>query len=128
MKKLAAVFCAFAILGVQALALAGETKAPEKKSGSWKGEILDLACFIDHGKKGASHASCAKTCVKGGQPMGLLTDDGKVLLLAADHSNEKPFNDAKELAGKKAEITGSISESSGLTMLTVSGVAAAKQP
>ena len=55
--------------------------------GSWTGEVVDLACYVAQGAKGADHAGCAKTCVKNGQPMGLLTDDGTLVLLAADHKN-----------------------------------------
>jgi hypothetical protein len=118
MKKIALVLAA-ALLSAPA-AFAAET------AGTWKGEVLDLACFIGHGKKGPGHAACAKTCVKGGQPMGLLTTDGKVLLLAADHANEKPYKAAQDLAGKNVEIKGTMAQGSGISMVTVSEVAAAK--
>ena len=45
---------------------------------SLRGEVLDLACFVSHGSRGADHVACAKKCVMGGQPMGLLTDSGAV--------------------------------------------------
>ena len=122
MKKTALLLAA--TLLVAPIALAAESAAG--KAGSWKGEVLDLACFLGHGKKGAGHAACAKTCVKGGQPMGLLTTDGKVVLLAADHSNEKPYKAAQDLAGKNVEIKGTMVESSGISMVTVSDVVAAK--
>ena len=47
---------------------------------TFTGEVLDLACYVGRGAKGADHAGCAKSCVKGGQPMGLLTEDGKVAI------------------------------------------------
>ena len=90
------------------------------------GEVVDLACYLAHGKKGASHASCAKACAKGGQPMGLLGDDGKVALLAADHADEKPFKQVMDFAGSRVEIHGTAVESSGITMITVESVAASK--
>lgn len=87
----------------------------------WTGEVLDLACYLSHGAKGEDHAGCAKTCVKGGQPMGLLTDDGTVYLLAADHKDGAPFEAVKEHAGGRVEVMGKADESSGMKMITVQG-------
>ncbi|RMH22963.1 MAG: hypothetical protein D6696_02015 [Acidobacteria bacterium] len=93
--------------------------------GTWTGEVLDLACYIGNGAKGADHAGCAKTCVKNGQPMGLMTDDGTLVLLAADHRNGKPYEELKELAGEKAEVTGTLAERDGMKVVTVTGAKAA---
>lgn len=123
MKKIALVLAA-ALLAIPVVSASGA--GATGKAGTWKGEVLDLACYLGHGKKGASHAACAKTCVKSGQPMGLLTADGKVVLLAADHADEKPFKATQDFAGKNVEIKGTLSESSGISMVTVSEVSAAK--
>lgn len=106
--------------------LAPAFAAGPAKEGTWKGEVLDLACYLSHGKKGASHAACAKACVRGGQPMGLLLEDGKVALLAADHADGAAYEKAKDFAGGRVEIRGTVAESSGITMITVLSVAAAK--
>lgn len=86
------------------------------------GEILDMACYVGKGAKGPDHASCAKSCVKGGQPMGLLTDDGTVYLLYASHGNGDAFEAAKELAGTKVEIQGAGMDRSGVKGLEVHAV------
>lgn len=91
----------------------------EAEQATWTGEILDLACYVAKGAKGEGHAGCAKACVKGGQPMGLLTDDGKVVVLAAHHDDASAFEAAKDLAGMQAEITGILSEKDGIKMVTV---------
>jgi hypothetical protein len=36
----------------------------------------------------------------------VLTDDGKLFLLLEDHSDEEPYEDAKKLAGYRAEVKG----------------------
>lgn len=90
-------------------------------SDTWSGEVLDLACYIANGAKGSSHADCAEKCLKAGQPMGLLTDDGEVLLLAASHEDGAPYQKLKELAGQKAEVTGTLAEKDGMKMITVTG-------
>ncbi len=87
-----------------------------------KGEIVDLACYLDHGATGMKHQQCALTCLKGGQPMGLLAADGKVYLLLADHQDGKPFDEAKTYAALQVEITGPLAEKAGLTGLTVEKV------
>lgn len=95
--------------------------AADGDSGSWTGEVIDLACYVANGDggKGADHAKCAKGCVKGGQPMGLLTDDGTLVVLAADHKNGEPYEALKDLAGEKAMVTGSLSERAGMKVVTV---------
>ena len=57
------------------------------------GEVLDMACYLDHGAHGEKHAECAKTCIESGLPVGIKSSDGKVYLVIGEH---KPLN--KELA------------------------------
>lgn len=84
-----------------------------------QGEVLDLACYIPKGAKGPDHADCAKKCVKAGQPMGLLTEDGAVLVLAADHADGKPYEALKDWAGEMVKVTGDLSERDGIKVFTV---------
>jgi len=87
-----------------------------------QGEILDLACYVAHQAKGPDHAGCAKTCVKGGQPMGLLAADGTVYLLYANHKDGSAFEAAKEYAGQKVEINGVAANQAGIKGIEVNGV------
>ena len=89
-----------------------------------EGEILDLACYVPHADKGrgADHAACAKKCVKAGQPMGLITEDGTVYVLFADHKDSAPFEKAMDHAGETVKVTGSIAETAGMKGITVHGV------
>lgn len=94
---------------------------------TWTGEVVDIACYLAHGDgaRGADHAKCAKSCINGGQPMGLLTDDGTLVLLVADHQDGAPYEAAKGLAGEQAEITGTLAERDGVKAVTVTGAKAA---
>ena len=83
------------------------------------GEIVDLACYIAHGGKGAQHAKCALKCAEQGQPLGLLAGDGKVYLLMADHADLTAYNKARTLAGQQVEIKGEAVARDGITGLTV---------
>ncbi len=88
------------------------------------GEILDMKCYMTSGAHGDGHKECAATCIKGGAPMGILTDDGKVYLLIKDSKNSDAYDDAKKFAGEKVTLTGTVSEKGGVQALIVSGVKA----
>ncbi len=119
MKKRSMLLSLSAVLLISAVAIAGSPNA------SWTGEVVDLACYVSQGAKGADHAGCAKACVKNGQPMGLLTDDGTLVLLAADHKDGAPYEALKDLAGQKAEVMGTLAEKDGMKVVTVTGSKAA---
>jgi len=91
-------------------------------AGTWKGEIIDVACYVPNGAKGAGHTDCAKKCAQAGMPLGLLTGDGDLVLLLADHEDGKAYEKVKELAGTSVEVTGKSAERDGMTVVTVSGV------
>ncbi len=87
-----------------------------------RGEILDMACYLGHGATGEEHAPCALKCVKAGQPMGLLASDGKVYLLVASHHDATAFEQAKELAGKQVELSGTSMSRDGIQAVEVLAV------
>ncbi len=92
--------------------------AEEKAAGktqTLKGEVVDLMCYLDHGAKGEKHKGCAKKCIEGGGPVGLLTADDQLYLVIGEH---KPMN--KELADKAAEtvtLKGKVVERHGMKMI-----------
>jgi len=120
MRSIAAAAALLALAFVLPALSAGDEAAPI----TVKGEILDLACYLGHGAMGADHAGCAKSCVKGGQPMGLLADDGTVYVLFANHQNGDAYAAAKDLAGQKVELKGVASEQGGVHGLEVAAVKA----
>lgn len=86
-----------------------------------QGEIVDMACYMAKGSKGAAHKACAQMCAKKGVPIGVLTDVGEVYLLLDDHNNPDPYDAAKKLAGERAEITGKKYSKQGVASIVVSG-------
>jgi hypothetical protein len=109
---------AFLIL-VSASLVWGAGKPEDSSEITLRGEIVDLACYIGHGAKGPDHQKCAEKCAEMGQPLGLLTSDGKLYVLLADHQNRSGFLDAKKLAGEQVELTGEPSERNGVAGFTV---------
>ncbi|MDX1644520.1 MAG: hypothetical protein R3244_09215 [Thermoanaerobaculia bacterium] len=108
-----------------ALALVAAAPVVQAEEMSWTGEVLDLACYVAKGAHGADHAGCAKACVKGGQPMGLLTEDGTVVLLAANHDDGAPYEALKDWAGSTVVVTGELVERDGMKLVSVTGSKAA---
>src|SRR5579862_3196810 len=45
------------------------------------GEIVDYSCYLQLGKHGTKHRDCGQKCLKNGQPIGLVTKEGKLYLL-----------------------------------------------
>lgn len=89
-----------------------------------RGEILDMACWVAHEGKGPKHAACAQKCLKDGQPVGLLTQDGTVYLLFGDHADTSAYSQARGLGAKNVEIRGEVTDRAGIHGLTVKSVKA----
>lgn len=53
------------------------------------GEVVDLSCYLQLGKKGEAHKACGAKCVAAGEPAGLLTKSGKVYLLMAEQHHPR---------------------------------------
>lgn len=85
-----------------------------------KGEVVDMACYMAKGSKGAAHKACAQLCAKRGVPIGVLTEEGELFLLLDDHNNPDPYEAAKKLAGDRAEIGGKKFIKQGVASIVVS--------
>jgi len=113
-----------ALAPATALAHGGREDA-DKKAGTFtlsKGEIVDMACYVAEGEKGASHKKCAALCVKRGMPIGILASDGKLTLLLADHDKEAPYEMLKDLAAETVTVRGTKIVKGGITAIVVEEV------
>lgn len=61
-------------------------------------QVVDLSCKFVQNASGADHKMCAEICADKGQPLGLLTSDGRFLLpvnagmgAAGENARLKPF-------------------------------------
>ena len=123
MKKL--VTLSMALIGASLIAIGSAIAAAEHEQDhkadaeaatvTVTGEVLDLACYLDHGATGGKHAECAQTCIEGGLPVGIKDKDGKVYLLIGDH---KPLNKKLgPLASKTITVSGKAVSRDGLNMI-----------
>ena len=79
------------------------------------GEVIDMACYIDHNATGEKHADCATKCITSGLPVGLKTGDGKIYLLIGEH---KPLNsELAQYAAKKITVEGKLTSRDGVSMI-----------
>ena len=106
-----------AALASAPLALAAEEGKEKLDAAATKevtGEIVDMMCYVDHNAMGDKHASCGEKCIKGGGPVGIVSD-GKAYLVVGAH---KPMNDElAPLAGKTVTLRGKMANNGGVTML-----------
>src|SRR5438105_1787456 len=79
------------------------------------GEIVDMMCYVDHNAVGETHGqSCGAKCIKGGGPVGIVSD-GKAYLVVGEH---KPMNDQlADYCGKTVTLKGKAAERGGIAML-----------
>ena len=126
MKNYAIALLSASLLAGAALAHEGHEKGKKEADQTMTGEVLDLACYAAHEGKGAKHATCAKECLKGGAPAGLMTADGKVYVLVNSHEAEEAYKSLKDLGGEKAAVTGHVSKRGGLQAIVVEKVEKAK--
>lgn len=87
-----------------------------------KGEVVDVACATSKKEagKGAAHASCALSCAKGGQPVGILTPDA-VYTVVGDYAANK---NAKllDFVAKNVIVTGEVTEKDGVKSINVKSI------
>jgi hypothetical protein len=88
------------------------------------GEVIDLSCYLHHPatSRGPTHRKCAETCAKKGLPMGLLAEDGSVVLLLEDHGNPKAYAEALGKAAETITVDGEKVVQGGLTGIVVEEV------
>ncbi|MBI3865440.1 MAG: hypothetical protein HY290_26490 [Planctomycetia bacterium] len=102
-------------------------KPVEGKTTTIVGEIIDLSCYLQVGKHGDKHRDCGQKCVRNGQPVGLLTEDGAVYMLIDEEHNPRRDGmtefrkQAVELMAHVVTVHGTLTEVDGFKALYVQG-------
>src|SRR6476619_8444674 len=105
---------ALALSPVALAAEQGKENLDASDSKEITGEVVDMMCYVDHNAVGDKHSGCAAKCIKGGGPVGIVSD-GKTYLVVGDH---KPMNDQlAEYAGKTITLKGKLASTGGIPML-----------
>lgn len=118
MKLLIAIAAAAVFAASPLIAHDGHDDKEKLASGETRkvtGEVIDMACYIDHGATGEKHADCAKKCITSGLPVGIKGDDGKTYMLIGEH---KPMNsELVEYAAKKITVEGKVTSRDGINLI-----------
>lgn len=107
-------------------------KPVDGKTATVVGEIIDLSCYLQVGKHGDKHRDCGQKCVRNGQPVGLLTEDGTVYMLIDEEHNSRRDGltdfrkQAVELMAHVVKVHGTLTEVDGHKSLYVQGSVKAK--
>ena len=105
---------ALALSPVALAAEQGKENLDASTSKEITGEVVDMMCYVDHNAMGDKHSGCAAKCIKGGGPVGIVSD-GKAYLIVGEH---QPINnELAEYAGKTITVKGKMAERGGVTML-----------
>lgn len=85
------------------------------------GEVVDLACYLGHGARGAGHRDCAEKCIASGLPVGILSEEGRVYV-AIGGEHEPANSTLAPLAAKRVRATGEVTEQSGVHLIALERV------
>jgi hypothetical protein len=83
------------------------------------GEVVDVSCYLQLGKRGEKHVACGTKCLQNGQPIGLVDDKGDLYVLFAEEHD--PRRDGKvdlratfvPLLAKRVTVSGIATEQKG---------------
>jgi hypothetical protein len=107
-------------------------KPVEGKPISVVGEIIDLSCYLQVGKHGGKHRDCGQKCLRNGQPIGLLLEDGTVYMLMDEEHDPRRDGmtdlrkQAIELMAYVVTVNGTLTEVDGHKAIYVQGPIKAK--
>jgi len=95
------------------------------KTETVKGQIVDVGCYkmdksntgVDHKMPKGDTKDCAIGCAKAGQPMAVLTSDGKVYEIAGGLAADKNAKIVPHV-GHTVEITGDVMDHGGKMMIS----------
>ena len=80
------------------------------------GEVIDVSCFLQLGKRGEAHIACGQKCVRNGQPIGVLTDAGRLYLIIPEEHHPRRDGQGSikdrfaELMGKQVRASGMVTK------------------
>jgi hypothetical protein len=89
------------------------------------GEVVDVSCYLQLGKRGEAHIPCGTKCITHGQPIGLVdAQDNLYILFAEEHHPRRDGQVSLKhaylpLLAKSATVSGMVTEMKGYRALFV---------
>ena len=89
------------------------------------GEVVDVSCYLQLGKRGEAHIACGTKCIANGQPIGIVDAEGNLYIVMAEehHPRRDGQVELKSVLGpllaKTVTLTGMMTEMKGYRALFV---------
>lgn len=89
------------------------------------GEVVDVSCYLQLGKRGEAHIPCGTKCINNGQPIGVVDAEGNLYIVMAEehHPRRDGQVELKTVLGpmlaKTVTLTGMMTEMKGYRALFV---------
>ena len=89
------------------------------------GEVVDVSCYLQLGKRGEAHIACGSKCIANGQPIGIVdAEDNLYIVMAEEHHPRRDGQvELKTVLGpllaKQVTLTGMMTEMKGWRALFV---------
>lgn len=98
------------------------------------GEVVDVSCYMQLGKRGEAHVPCGTNCVQNGAPIGVVDADNNLyVVMAEEHDPRRYGNVALKEAmlpymAKTVQVEGMLTEREGVKTLFVLGYTVGDDP
>ena len=95
------------------------------KAATVTGEVVDVSCYLQLGKRGEAHIACGTKCIANGQPIGIVDAEGNLYIVMAEehHPRRDGQVELKSVLGpllaKTVTLTGMMTEMKGYRALFV---------
>jgi hypothetical protein len=89
------------------------------------GEVVDVSCYLQLGKRGEAHVACGTKCLQHGEPAGIVDDKGVLYILFAEehHPRRDGEVDVRKMflpyLAKRVTVTGMVTDMRGVKGLFV---------
>jgi hypothetical protein len=98
------------------------------------GEVVDVSCYLELGKRGEAHVACATDCVKHGAPIGVVDAENRLYVVMAEEHDPRRYGNVAlteamlPFMAKTVEVTGMLTNRDGVKTLYVRGYAVGDNP
>lgn len=99
-----------------------------------EGEVIDVSCYAQLGKRGEKHIACGTKCLQNGNPAGILDDRGNVYTLFVEQHDPRRDGTADlkatfiPLLAKRVKVSGMLVEAKNVKALYVDQAALTAAP
>lgn len=93
------------------------------------GEVVDVSCYLQLGKRGEAHIPCGTDCVRNGAPIGVVDAQNRLYIVMPEEHDPRRYGKValKEamlpFMAKTVAVTGMLTERDGVNTLYVLGYA-----